>query len=218
MYNLACVRTRSILSDAFTSANIYRIYQAVQKEVDYNPEARLRFPGFFQDRKPFLAKGAEEPLGGELHTAQYFHGRLVHNQTLFHLYHPLLTTLNLLLSLIYGKFSDGLGNATQNHPDLDVPSSVIEAPEHPKLAPTTRPGFEVGLEMLREFPARAITYIVLGPMTNLALMMREDAKLVRERIGRVSVMGGAFDVPGNKTASAECTVVLRSSKIIPWEC
>ena len=45
---------------------------------------------------------------------------------------------------------------------------------------------------------------VLGPMTNLALMMREDAKCVQERVGRVVVMGGALDVPGNATPVAEC--------------
>lgn len=66
------------------SANIFRIYQAIQKEVESDPEARSRVPGFFQERKPFLAKGAEGPLSGEIHNAQYFHGRSVHNQHLSH--------------------------------------------------------------------------------------------------------------------------------------
>lgn len=102
------------------------------------------------------------------------------------------------------KYRDGLGNATQTHPDLDVPTSVIDSPTHPQLAPTSQPGYQVGLDMLRKFPARKITYIVLGPMTNFALMTREDAQCVRQRIGRVVVMGGAFDVPGNTSPTAEC--------------
>jgi len=44
---------------------------------------------------------------------------------------------------------------------------------------------------------------VLGPLTNLARMLRLDGALVRERIGRVVIMGGTLDVPGNVTASAE---------------
>lgn len=35
-------------------------------------------------------------------------------------------------------------------------------------------------------------------------MLRTDGVCVRERIGRVVIMGGAFDVPGNATPSAEC--------------
>ena len=53
-------------------------------------------------------------------------------------------------------------------------------------------------------PARAITYIALGPLTNLALAARQDPALCRERIGRIVVMGGALDVPGNTSPVAEC--------------
>jgi len=48
------------------------------------------------------------------------------------------------------------------------------------------------------------TYIALGPLTNLAHMMRQDSKLVRERIGRIICMGGALDVSGNTSPVAEC--------------
>lgn len=111
---------------------------------------------------------------------------------------------------------DGLGNATQTHPDINVPLSVIESQTHPQLEPTNRPGFLVGLDMLREFPAREITYIVLGPMTNLALMMREDAQCVRDKIGRVVVMGGALDVPGNTSPVAECKESLTILMDLDW--
>lgn len=197
-----------------TSSNIYRIYQAIQKEIEQNPKARSRFPGFFQKRKPFLARGAHGPLGGELHTAQYFHGRSVDSQHRFFTlcrYETILTILSPS-SMDFDPIRDGLGNATQTHPDINVPLSVIESQTHPQLEPTNRPGHLVGLDILREFPAREITYIVLGPMTNLALMMREDAQCVRDKIGRVVVMGGALDVPGNTSPVAECNESLTTQK------
>ena len=61
----------------------------------------------------------------------------------------------------------------------------------------------MALEALRKYEPREIIYVVLGPMTNLAQMMRTDAECVRKRIGRVVIMGGALDVPGNKSPSAE---------------
>ena len=100
--------------------------------------------------------------------------------------------------------SDGLGNAYELHPDLDVPSSVLEADDNPHLQISRKPAYEVTLDLLRARSPREITYIVLGPMTNLALMMRADAEFVQKRVGRVVVMGGALDVPGNATPVAEC--------------
>ena len=49
---------------------------------------------------------------------------------------------------------------------------------------------------------RELTLVALGPLTNLALALKEDAAAVR-RIGRVVAMGGAVDVPGNVTPTAE---------------
>ncbi|THH15642.1 hypothetical protein EW146_g4868 [Bondarzewia mesenterica] len=98
---------------------------------------------------------------------------------------------------------DGLGDLTQKHPDLNVPRSVLESPSHPQLQLTDRPGHEVALEALQKYDPREITYVILGPMTNLAQMVRADVHCVRERIGRVVIMGGALDVPGNTSPSAE---------------
>ncbi|ETW80657.1 hypothetical protein HETIRDRAFT_123134 [Heterobasidion irregulare TC 32-1] len=128
---------------------------------------------FEQAIKPFVAKGALGPLSGELHSAQYFHGR------------------------------DGLGGLSEKHPDLNIAPSVLDSSSHPFLQPTDRPGHEVALEALRKYEPREIIYVVLGPMTNLAQMMRTDAECVRKRIGRVVIMGGALDVPGNTSLSAE---------------
>ena len=104
--------------------------------------------------------------------------------------------------------SDGLSEITHSHPELDLPSDLLSVGVHPQLELSDRPGHEVAFDLLCNNPPRSVTYIVLGPLTNLARMLRIDGTLVRERIGRVVIMGGAFDVPGNITASAECASLL----------
>lgn len=59
------------------------------------------------------------------------------------------------------------------------------------------------LDIIKEHPPRTITYVVLGPMTSLALLAQQEPETITNRIGRVICMGGALDVPGNTTPSAE---------------
>ena len=47
-----------------------------------------------------------------------------------------------------------------------------------------------------------LTLVALGPLTNVALALAANAEAVR-RVGRLVVMGGAVDVPGNVTPTAE---------------
>src|SRR5262245_37046062 len=49
---------------------------------------------------------------------------------------------------------------------------------------------------------RDLTLIALGPLTNVALALKEDAAAIG-RVGRIVAMGGAVDVPGNVTPAAE---------------
>ena len=49
---------------------------------------------------------------------------------------------------------------------------------------------------------RELTLIALGPLTNLALALKADAPAIG-RVGRVVAMGGAVDVPGHVTPTAE---------------
>src|SRR2546428_417057 len=49
---------------------------------------------------------------------------------------------------------------------------------------------------------RLLTLVALGPLTNLALTLKSDADAV-SLIGRIVAMGGAVDVPGNITPTAE---------------
>ena len=80
--------------------------------------------------------------------------------------------------------------------------------EKQHLRPTDKSGTDVALELLKVYPARSITYVALGPLTNLAQMMRLDRNTVCDRIGRIISMGGALDVPGNTSPVAECAQFL----------
>ncbi|KAH9032457.1 nucleoside hydrolase [Lactarius pseudohatsudake] len=154
--------------------NIFKIYQAVGRHIEQHPEERNLFPNYSPTRKPFVVRGAAGPLSGELHDAAYIHGQ------------------------------DGLGEITHSHPEFNLPPDLFSVGVHPQLELSDRPGHQVALDLLRDNPPRSVTYIALGPLTNLARMLRLDGTLVRERIGRVVIMGGAIDVPGNVTTSAEC--------------
>ncbi|PIL36154.1 hypothetical protein GSI_01814 [Ganoderma sinense ZZ0214-1] len=159
-------------TDARSSyVNIFKIYQAISRQLEQFPQDTSRFVNFSQKRSPILAVGEDRPLEGELHSAQYFHGR------------------------------DGLGDITQRHPDLNVED---ERPVlHPQLELSSKSGVEVALDLIKSEPERTISYIALGPLTNLAKMMLLDREAVRDRIGRVICMGGALDVPGNTSPVAE---------------
>ncbi|KAF8971042.1 Inosine/uridine-preferring nucleoside hydrolase domain-containing protein [Flammula alnicola] len=150
--------------------NIFKVYQTIERHLEQYPSHKDRFPNFDPKRKPILAKGSAGPLDGELHSAQYFHGR------------------------------DGLGDMTDRHPDLSVENPLDN---HQYLEISNQSGVEVSLNILRERPPRTVTYIALGPLTNLAQMMRADSQLVTDRIGRIVCMGGALDVPGNTSPVAE---------------
>ncbi|HUF91761.1 MAG TPA: nucleoside hydrolase [Candidatus Limnocylindria bacterium] len=60
------------------------------------------------------------------------------------------------------------------------------------------------IEAAREV-AGALTVIALGPLTNVALALQADAAAMGG-IGRLVVMGGAVDVAGNVTPSAEFNI------------
>lgn len=119
------------------------------------------------------------------------------------------TVISVLQLMFYSR--DGLGGVTERHPDLNVETPAMQI--HPQLEISSTDGVDVALGTLRSYPPRSVTYIVLGPMTNLLHMMRKDDVTIRERIGRVVIMGGALDVPGNTTPVAECEFM--SDRVIP---
>ncbi|KAI9510872.1 hypothetical protein F5148DRAFT_958401, partial [Russula earlei] len=75
---------------------------------------------------------------------------------------------------------------------------------HPPSRSATGLAPEATLGLLREHAARSVTYVSLVPLTNLVRMLWTGGACVRERISRVVIIGGALDVPGDATPSAEC--------------
>ncbi|KAH9948526.1 nucleoside hydrolase [Amylocystis lapponica] len=104
-----------------------------------------------------------------------------------------------LHSAQYFHGRDGLADSSERHPEFNCEIPI----EHPQLELTDRSGVDVALDLIRSQPAQTVTYMPLGPLTNLALLMRADGDMVRKRIGRIVCMGGALDVPGNTSAVAE---------------
>jgi len=72
---------------------------------------------------------------------------------------------------------------------------------------SSRPRVPAVEEILRQSRrhAGALEIVAVGPLTNLALALLTDPELPG-RVRRVYVMGGAFDVPGNVTHSAEANI------------
>ena len=48
-----------------------------------------------------------------------------------------------------------------------------------------KPGAQVILDLIQSRTERSITYIALGPLTNLAIATRLNAPAIRDKIGRV---------------------------------
>jgi len=83
--------------------------------------------------------------------------------------------------------ADGLGDL-DDWPDVEIKSAPDRASD-------------VLVDLARRH-GRSLTLVALGPLTNVALACQADPAAMRG-IGRVVVMGGAVDVPGNVTPTAE---------------
>jgi purine nucleosidase/pyrimidine-specific ribonucleoside hydrolase len=95
-----------------------------------------------------------------------------------------------------------LRTATDYHGD-DGLGNVGGWPE-PPAQPATARALDVLVEAARRHRKRLLL-IAIGPLTNLALALERDAEAMRA-VGRVVVMGGAVDVPGNITPDAEFNI------------
>jgi len=76
----------------------------------------------------------------------------------------------------------------------------IEFPE-PTLRPVKQHAVDLIIEKIMAAP-REITLVVIGPLTNIAMALRKEPRLV-EYARQVVMMGGALRVPGNVTPAAE---------------
>jgi inosine-uridine nucleoside N-ribohydrolase len=98
-----------------------------------------------------------------------------------------------------GPLARALTTATRYHGE----DGLGDLPDWPEVEPL--PGSPVAVEVILDAARRHerdLTIIALGPLTNLALALKEDAGAL-ERVGRIVAMGGAVDVPGNVTPTAE---------------
>jgi purine nucleosidase len=96
----------------------------------------------------------------------------------------------------------GLVTAKGYHGD----DGLGDLPDWPPAARSLAPG--TAAELIVETARRApepLTLIALGPLTNVALALERGTAALR-RVARVVVMGGAVDVPGNVTPTAEFNI------------
>ncbi|SPO23291.1 related to Inosine-uridine preferring nucleoside hydrolase [Ustilago trichophora] len=70
------------------------------------------------------------------------------------------------------------------------------------LTPTDKHAADVILDVIRQHPPHSVRIAALGPLTNLAAAFRKDPETFA-KVGAITVMGGAFDVPGNTSPVAE---------------
>ena len=79
----------------------------------------------------------------------------------------------------------------------------VELPE-PQLQPVGRHAVDVIIEKIMEAPGE-ITLVAIGPLTNIALAVREEPRIA-QYVREVVIMGGALRVPGNVTPAAEFNI------------
>ncbi|WWC71697.1 uncharacterized protein I206_105655 [Kwoniella pini CBS 10737] len=96
---------------------------------------------------------------------------------------------------------DGLSNITETHPEFTPPKLDPLVP-HEHLDISSKPSYEVMLDILREEEDDSVVIVALGPLTNLAHALRSDPKTF-SKVSRVVWMGGALDHPGNTSPVSE---------------
>ncbi|MGK7901942.1 MAG: nucleoside hydrolase [Hormoscilla sp.] len=92
--------------------------------------------------------------------------------------------------------SDGLG-------ELHQFKNADGSPRYPQLAvePSSEHAVDVLLKAAREYGSD-LTIVALGPLTNVATALQRD-RATMEKVGGITIMGGAVKVPGNISAAAE---------------
>jgi purine nucleosidase len=93
---------------------------------------------------------------------------------------------------------------TAEHVHGDTGLNGVELPE-PALALDARHAVDFLIQTLREREAGTVTLCPLGPLTNIALALRQ-APDIAPRIRRIVLMGGGFFEGGNVTPAAEFNI------------
>jgi inosine-uridine nucleoside N-ribohydrolase len=79
----------------------------------------------------------------------------------------------------------------------------LQLPE-PRIQPLAEHAIDVIIEKVMAAP-KEITLVAIGPLTNIALALRQEPRIV-EQVQEVVIMGGALLVPGNDTPEAEFNI------------
>ncbi|KAL7798516.1 Inosine/uridine-preferring nucleoside hydrolase domain-containing protein [Trichoderma ceciliae] len=163
--------------------NVAALYHVLEKEFEWR-KSQGRPEGYetLRAHKTIVAAGAEHSLADSVLAADYFHG------------------------------ADGLHNVHDIHTDLspadtwkalfDKEDGTDHTSSHPYFTPSKEPAHKEMLRLLRENPADTISILAVGPLTNVALAAAEDPETFL-KVKELVVMGGAVEVPGNVTPSAE---------------
>jgi inosine-uridine nucleoside N-ribohydrolase len=80
--------------------------------------------------------------------------------------------------------------------DVEIPSPTCKAVEQHAV--------DLLIEKIMSAPGQ-ITLVTLGPLTNIALAVRHEPRLI-QAVREVVIMGGALRVPGNVTPAAEFNI------------
>ncbi|PZO61905.1 MAG: nucleoside hydrolase, partial [Paracoccus denitrificans] len=80
----------------------------------------------------------------------------------------------------------------------------ITLPE-PTMPVQDRHAVDFIIETLRREPARTVTLVPIGPLTNIAAAFRQTPDVIA-RVGRIVLMGGAYFEVGNVTPAAEFNI------------
>jgi hypothetical protein len=97
----------------------------------------------------------------------------------------MISTPSLFISLTSDSNRDGLGDITSRHPELDVDFDTERSDLDAHLFFVDKPGAQVILDLIQSRTERTITYIALGPLTNLAIATRLNGPAIRDKLGRV---------------------------------
>ena len=86
------------------------------------------------------------------------------------------------------------GESGLDGPDLPEPEITLD-PRH---------GVDLIIDTVLAHPAGTVTLVPTGPLTNIALAVRKEPRIV-ERVAEVVLMGGAYG-PGNRTPVSEFNI------------
>ncbi|OCF76096.1 hydrolase [Kwoniella mangroviensis CBS 8886] len=153
-------------------SNLLKIYHSLSKEIEQIPDAQSRYGRLAEPNQKTLLALGED-------------GPIGGEKAVAAYFHG----------------PDGLSNISETHPHFTPPKLDPSTP-HEHLEISTKPSYEVMLDILKQEEDDSVFIVALGPLTNLAHALRTDPQTF-SKVSRIVWMGGALDHPGNTSATAE---------------